>query len=172
MWELPEALRGALDGVVGGGAGGARLARDVEALIARYRADVAAPEAILATPGAARAYAAYRMPATYAAVRAALGELALRTDGAGPSGLAPVTQVDVGGGTGAAVWAAFDAFGGPSGSLERARVLERSPEVVAVGRELARAGGLGAAEWELFLVAEGASEVAVPAADLVTVSYV
>lgn len=164
MWDVPDGLRAGLDELLDGVAPGP-LGRAVDALIARYREDTAAPAAILDSPVAVRAYAAYRMPATYAAARDALERFAERADG-----FRPRTLVDVGGGTGAAVWAAADAFG----SLESATVLERSPEVVAVGRALAASGGLPvAAEWRPAVLGAARPDPAVlPEADLQTACYV
>ncbi|WP_344289810.1 small ribosomal subunit Rsm22 family protein, partial [Streptomyces synnematoformans] len=69
----------------------------MERLVAGYRAG--APAQALPDRDDVAAYAAYRMPATFQAVRAALRALA----GAAP-GWEPDGHLDVGGGTGAAVW--------------------------------------------------------------------
>jgi ribosomal protein RSM22 (predicted rRNA methylase) len=138
------------------------LEASVERLIARYRAPGRADRPILGGHVDAAAYAAYRMPATWAAVRAALAAAAERVPG-----LAPQSLVDVGGGTGAAAWAAVEVFGE---SLKDVTVLDRVPETLELGRRLARdafSGALRHAEWrQVRFPAE------VPGADLVTVSYV
>jgi ribosomal protein RSM22 (predicted rRNA methylase) len=103
----------------------ADLQRGVAALTAAYRTG-GPPGDVLATPLAARAYAAYRMPATFAAVRAALRAAA-------PGLGRPGTLLDLGGGTGAAVWAAAAALP----SLTTATVLDRSGDALALGRALA-----------------------------------
>lgn len=138
------------------------LEASVERLIARYRAPGRADRPILGGRVDAAAYAAYRMPATWGAVRAALAAAAERVPG-----LAPRSLVDVGGGTGAGVWAAAEVFGG---SLTDVTVLDQVPEALELGRRLARdafSGALRHAEWrQVRFPAE------VPGADLVTVSYV
>jgi ribosomal protein RSM22 (predicted rRNA methylase) len=138
------------------------LEASVDRLIARYRTPGRADRPILAGRVDAAAYAAYRMPATWGAVRAALAATAARL----PE-LAPQSLVDVGGGTGAAAWAAAEVFGG---SLKDVTVLDQVPDALELGRRLARdafSGALRHADWrQVRFPAE------VPAADLVTVSYV
>ncbi len=129
MAALPEQLLGALEEAVAG-VPAAELSRSVTALIDRYRSDRPAPTPIIGSAAAAAAYAAYRMPATYAAASAALGQFATLA-----AGFRPRTQLDLGGGTGAAIWAAARLWP----SLAEVRVLERSPEMLALGRQLAAA---------------------------------
>ncbi|SCK56301.1 small ribosomal subunit Rsm22 family protein [Streptomyces sp. WMMB 322] len=173
---IEEELRGALAALVDGlpprQASGA-----VERLMKGYRHDETAP--VLRDRADVVAYAAYRMPATFAAVAAALGAFASRT-----GEWRPESHLDVGGGTGAAVWAAAAVWGGtaggPEGTPRRTTVLDRSEPALALGRELAGASAADAlrmAEWRhrpLTGHGEGAGpgEAALPAADLVTVSYV
>ncbi|WP_369268220.1 small ribosomal subunit Rsm22 family protein, partial [Streptomyces harbinensis] len=95
--ELRAALERVLDGLPP-----KRTAAAVERLIASYRGRTQTHAPVLRDRADAVAYAAYRMPATYEAVSAALGELAARM----PGGWEPGSQLDVGGGTGAALWAA------------------------------------------------------------------
>jgi ribosomal protein RSM22 (predicted rRNA methylase) len=157
--DLPADLREVLDAVLAG-TPARELSGSVEALIARYRADVPAPEPILARPVDVVAYAAYRMPATYAAVRAALAQVARAV----PT-FAPQTQLDLGGGTGAAAWAASDVFPG----LVDVEVVDRAPEALAVGRRLGSSSArppLRSATWR-----EQVWPAELAAADLVTVSY-
>jgi ribosomal protein RSM22 (predicted rRNA methylase) len=159
--ESPADLRAALEAALGG-TPVAQLSPAVERLITRYRSGGPAPaEAILASGVDVLAYAAYRMPATYAAVRTTLAELAQAAPG-----FAPVSIVDIGGGTGAAVWAATDVFA----TLVSVLVLDRVPASLDLGRRLAATRpALRTARWESATLA-GAS-VALPAADLVTISY-
>lgn len=77
-----------------------QAAQSVERLIASYRGTTQTHAPVLRDRADAVAYAAYRMPATFEAVRGALGALA-----AALPGWAPESHVDVGGGTGAATWA-------------------------------------------------------------------
>ncbi|HEV7655132.1 MAG TPA: small ribosomal subunit Rsm22 family protein [Mycobacteriales bacterium] len=142
-------LDAALAAVLGDGA--AELRTSAAALTGAYRSGTL-PGEMLASPTAARAYAAYRMPATFAAVRAALREA---------PGLAPRTVVDLGGGTGAALWAAAATFP----DLTTATVLDRSADALALGRRLAEHAPLPATTWT------ESTLTPVPAADLVTVAY-
>ncbi len=155
--DLPPDLRLALESA---GAGLPRLGPAVERLIARYRLpDTPASEPILAGAVEVDAYAAYRMPATYAAVRAVLAQVT-----AACPQLDPGSLLDVGGGTGAAAWAATEAFAG----LAQITVLDQVAEALDLGRRLGRARpALRDASWRRWRHGE-----ALPAADLVTVSYV
>lgn len=138
------------------------LAPAVDRLIARYRApDEPGSDdaAILARPVDVLAYAAYRMPATYAAVRAVLDRVASRL----PPG--PRHLLDLGGGTGAAIWAASDALA----PLTEVTVLDRVPEALHLGRRLAAARpALAHVQWQEWMYRPGDP---LPAADLITVSY-
>jgi ribosomal protein RSM22 (predicted rRNA methylase) len=129
----------------------ARLADSVRRLIGDYRGGAPATEPLLRNMVDATAYAAYRMPATHAAVAAALAQL--------PAGLAPASLTDLGGGTGAAAWAARDVFG-----RIPVTVLDQVPEALKLGERIAQGEGFAWQEWRL--------GEPVPAADLVTVSYV
>jgi ribosomal protein RSM22 (predicted rRNA methylase) len=159
---LPESLREALDSALAG-TPEPDLARSVSFLVDRYRSDQPAPGPILASAADIAAYAAYRMPATYAAASAALAQFAaLAKD------FRPRTQVDVGGGTGAAVWAAAEVWP----SLQSAQVLERVPKVIELGQRLATAAPSAAvrtASWRPFILGPRPE---VPQADLITMSYV
>lgn len=111
---------------------------------------------VLDRPHNAYAYAAVRMPATYAAVRAALNAARDHVE------FLPRTHFDMGGGTGAAVWAAAAIWPGIASC-----VLERSQAAVAVGRELLAQSPLSPAEW-----IRGDVNAPWPVADLVSMSYV
>ena len=158
MAELPDELRAAL---------ATRLAAEpvdrmrsaVARLIDAYRSARPATTPILAGPAEIAAYAAYRMPATYAAVRAAIGALP-------PTLPAPTSLTDVGGGTGAAAWAVADAFR----SIERITVLDQVESALTLGATLAAtapAPALRSATWR-----RSSLPIDLPSADLVTVSYV
>ena len=159
--DLPRDLREALDGVLSGVAV-RDVAAAVDRLIERYRAGEPAEDPILTGPVAVLAYAAYRMPATYAAARSALA--ALRR--AVPA-FTPRRHVDVGGGTGAAAWAVADAFD----SVAEVSVLDRVPEALALGQKLG-AHAVGAALRTATWRAERLETAALPTADLITVGYV
>lgn len=161
MHTLPTALRHALAGAVGDPA--PVLAAGTTRLIERYQAGAPAEPGAPILRGAtdAAAYATYRMPATYAAVRAALQAVAELVPRYSPS-----THLDVGGGTGAAVWAAADVWPGLVGRT----VLEQVAEVRELGRRLAAGSAdLGDVSWLPCNLDDGP---VLPAADLVTVSYV
>ena len=155
--DLARALDDALDRIPEN-----RLAPVVERLIGDYRGGGVATVPILRTADDAAAYAAYRMPATHAAVRAGLSRLAEQAPG-----LRPRTLLDLGGGTGAAVWAAAGLWP----SLESATVLEGSEPVIALARRLAAgadSAAVRATRWERTRLG-GATEL--PAAEVVTMSY-
>ncbi|MEU8763125.1 small ribosomal subunit Rsm22 family protein [Streptomyces sp. NPDC048659] len=135
-----------------------QAAQAVERLIANYRGDTPTDAPVLRDRSDVAAYAAYRMPATFEAVRAALYGLA----DAAPD-WAPATHTDVGGGTGAAGWAVAEAWEGAA----RTTVLDWAEPALALGRELA--AGAFEAEWRRERIG-GALRLA--DTDLVTVSYV
>ncbi len=191
MSDLPPELRAALDRALAT-VPRPRLQAATARLVDAYRAP--GPPPVLATADDAAAYAAYRMPATYAAVRAALRSAALRTaapvtaapvtaapvtaapDTAAPvtaapdtaarhraRALAPGSRLDLGGGTGAAGWAAAETFP----TISTVTVLDRSAAALALGRRLAAAGrpAVRGAAWRRWRLRPG---TALPAADLVT----
>ncbi|MBD0710826.1 MULTISPECIES: small ribosomal subunit Rsm22 family protein [unclassified Streptomyces] len=152
--SLRAALAGLLDGLPP-----QRATQAVERLIANYRGTTPTDAPVLRDRSDVAAYAAYRMPATFEAVRGALR--ALRA--AAPD-WEPRTHTDVGGGTGAASWAVAEAWGERP---PRTTVLDWAEPALALGRELA-AGTLDA-EWRTARIG-GALRLA--DTDLVTVSYV
>jgi ribosomal protein RSM22 (predicted rRNA methylase) len=155
--ELPRELRDALE-VVLTDASGPAVTAAVDRLIERYRSGRPATDPILANRLDMLGYAAYRLPATYMAVRSALRQLVL----AAPD-LRPTSLLDVGGGSGAATWAALDAFPG----LTEVTVLDQVEGVLALGRRLAAGHPvLRDATW-----ASWTTDDDLPRADLVTVSY-
>ncbi|CAN5771006.1 small ribosomal subunit Rsm22 family protein [soil metagenome] len=150
-----EALRGALEQSLAGFDQRA-IAAAVRRLGAGYGSgEAGAPR--LDDPRSVAAYAAYRMPATYAAVRAVLAQL---------PALDPAILLDVGGGTGAAAWAAIDICPG----LRSVTVTDRSKAALEFGRRLATQApheALRLARWE-----RSDASAPIPAADLLTASYV
>ncbi|MFJ2796381.1 small ribosomal subunit Rsm22 family protein [Streptomyces sp. NPDC087290] len=154
---LRTTLAGLLDGLPP-----KQAAQAVDRLIANYRGTTPTDAPVLRDRSDVAAYAAYRMPATFEAVRSALA--ALRE--AAPD-WAPATHTDVGGGTGAASWAVAGAWAGP-----RTTVLDWAEPALALGRELAGLSGipaLTAAEWRRARIGAG---LELAPTDLVTVSYV
>ncbi|MFI6640074.1 small ribosomal subunit Rsm22 family protein [Streptomyces sp. NPDC050504] len=156
-----ETLRGALAGLLDG-LPPKQAAQAVERLIANYRGTTPTDAPVLRDRSDVAAYAAYRMPATFEAVRAALAALH-----AAAPGWAPATHTDVGGGTGAASWAVAELWDGHATT-----VLDWAEPALALGRELAAASGspaLRGARWQKARIG-AAPELA--ETDLVTVSYV
>ncbi|MFD3324844.1 small ribosomal subunit Rsm22 family protein [Streptomyces sp. NPDC058701] len=157
-----ETLRSVLGGLLDG-LPPKQATAAVERLIASYRGETPTDVPVLRDRSDVVAYAAYRMPATFEAVRAALDALALAAPG-----WSPASHVDVGGGTGAATWAVDATWDGPRATT----VLDWAEPALALGRELAGASSsaaLRAAGWRRAVIGSG---LAVPDADLVTVSYV
>ncbi|MGW2681861.1 small ribosomal subunit Rsm22 family protein [Streptomyces sp. NPDC001414] len=155
--RLRATLAGLLDGLPPKQAAGA-----VERLIATYRGATPTDAPILRDRADVVAYAAYRMPATFQAVRAALAAFA----DAVPQGWAPGSHVDVGGGTGAATWAVSDTWAG----VRPVTVLDWAEPALDLGREIAAAGPeLREAQWRRARI--GAA-LTIESTDLVTVSYV
>nr|WP_202447040.1 small ribosomal subunit Rsm22 family protein [Streptomyces sp. SID5468] len=155
---MRTALSAALDGLPS-----REAARAVERLMANYRGRTPTDAPVLRDAADVAAYAAYRMPATFEAVRSALAAFRARA-----GDWAPRVHVDLGGGTGAATWAVADAW--PDGD-HRTTVLDWSQAALDLGRSLAAAAphpALRSAQWRRQGVG-GAPEV--PEADLVTVSY-
>lgn len=155
---LRSALGGLLDGLPPKQATAA-----VERLIASYRGQTPTDAPVLRDRSDVAAYAAYRMPATFEAVRAALDALAI----AAPD-WAPASHVDVGGGTGAATWAVDATWDGP----RETTVLDWAEPALTLGRELAGSSSsevLRGAVWRRAVIGAG---LELPEADLVTVSYV
>ena len=136
------------------------LARATEALVRRYRSVAPAAAPILATDVLVAAYAAYRMPATHAALARILGEV-------GGCGLTPRRMLDLGGGTGAAAWAAAAAFD----TLEAITVLDHVDEALRLGRQLVEDAPSDVLRGAAFERAVAGRWPQLDA-DLVTVSYV
>ncbi|MFE3030974.1 small ribosomal subunit Rsm22 family protein [Streptomyces canus] len=153
---LRAALAALLDGLPPKRAGQA-----VERLIAAYRGATPTDAPILRDRADVAAYAAYRMPATFEAVHAALEAVAEALPDWTPAG-----HTDVGGGTGAATWAVAATWPGD----REVTVLDWSEPALALGREIAAANpALKDARWQRARIGQ---DLALPATDLVTVSYV
>ncbi|MGW2642472.1 small ribosomal subunit Rsm22 family protein [Streptomyces sp. NPDC001348] len=153
---LRATLTALLDGLPPKQAAGA-----VERLIANYRGDTPTDAPILRDRADVAAYAAYRMPATFEAVRSALAAFADAVPG-----WTPGSHIDAGGGTGAATWAVSATWAG----TRPVTVLDWAAPALALGEELAAAHpALGDVRWQRARI--GAALTLDPA-DLVTVSYV
>ncbi|MGW5638334.1 small ribosomal subunit Rsm22 family protein [Streptomyces sp. NPDC003832] len=155
-----ETLRAALDGLLDG-LPPRQAAAAVDRLIANYRGATPTDAPILRDRADVAAYAAYRMPATFEAVRAALEAFA----DAAPEWV-PASQTDVGGGTGAATWAVSATWPGP----RPVTVLDWAEPALALGREIAAGNpDLGDVHWQRARIGAALS---LESTDLVTVSYV
>lgn len=137
------------------------LARAAGRLIARYRQPIHEP--VLRSAVDVAAYAATRMPATYAAITAALTEAA-----ACVPDFQPASQLDIGGGTGAAIWAATTIWP----SLRHVTVVERDPAVIGLGRRLATSATHPAVKDATWRRSEIRADLNTPPADLISLSYV
>lgn len=158
MAGFPQELTWALEALVAG-RDGAKLERDAKAISENYRLRTGTGGRLLTKENEAAAYAAARMPATFAAAQAAL-EAALFASGAEIHSL-----LDCGAGTGAAAWAAAQLL-----ELERITCLEREEAMRAVGSILMREGdgALACAVWESCDLTDKAD---LPKADLVMEGY-
>ncbi|MGW1542672.1 small ribosomal subunit Rsm22 family protein [Streptomyces sp. NPDC002309] len=153
---LRAALAGLLDGLPP-----RQAAQAVERLIASYRGATPTDAPILRDRADVVAYAAYRMPATFEAVSAALDALAEAAPDWVPGG-----HLDVGGGTGAATWAVTATWDG----TRPVTVLDWAEPALALGREIAAANpALRDTRWQRARI--GAA-LTMESTDLVTVSYV
>ena len=158
--ELPPPLREAVDRELHG-VPTADLARAAGALSQRYRAETRDGRLHVSDDLSARAYLATRLPATFAAVRAAMSAAAeLRPD------FTPVSSLDVGAGPGTATWAAVQCWG----SLADAELVEASRAMRACGERLAGALPIAQVTWHAADAAARRPEAA--PRDLVTLAYV
>jgi ribosomal protein RSM22 (predicted rRNA methylase) len=158
--ELPAALRQGVEQALAGVAP-ADLARAAARLSQRYRAEVRDGSFHIGDEGAALAYLATRLPATYAAVRAALEQVAV----ACPE-FAPTSLLDVGAGPGTVLWAAADCWP----DLDDALLIEASAPVRGWGERLTQTGTIARVEWCAADFSQGLPET--PPRDLVTAAYV
>jgi len=157
MAGFPQELTQALEALLAG-KNAAQLERDAKAISENYRKRTGQGNRLLTRESEAAAYAAARMPATFAAAYEAIAQ-ALKA-----SGLEPKTFVDCGAGTGAATWAAAQLL-----DLDVITCLEREEAMRSVGSALMRAGGgaLANAHWaSCDLTAD-----ALPRAELVVEGY-
>lgn len=123
MVAIPDALRRGIEGEVQD-APRDELHAATERLMTTYQRERPASQPILRGRADALAYVAYRMPATYAAARHVFEQVAAI--------VSPVTMSDLGGGSGAATWAAADVFD----SLTSVTVVEQVAGAVALGERL------------------------------------
>ncbi|MBS9721551.1 methyltransferase type 11 [Tianweitania sp. BSSL-BM11] len=157
--ELPARLRQAVDAALAG-VPLADLQRASERLTQRYRGEVLDGQLHLGNEVAALAYVTARLPATYAAVRAALEHTAELTPQFRPS-----TLMDIGSGPGTAMWASADCWP----SLDQALLLDASPSIRALGSRFSTESRV-TTDWRAFDIAR--DTLPQTSADLVTLAYV
>jgi ribosomal protein RSM22 (predicted rRNA methylase) len=157
--ELPAALRSAVDQMLSGEPL-EKLAKASAILSDRYRREVRDGRFHIYDGLAAKAYLATRLPATFAAVRAALGMV----EEVAPD-FAPTSLIDLGCGPGTALWAAADTWA----SLGTAEMVEASGAIRSVGEKLSRSSQV-TSHWQAGDVT--ANIPTLPPADLVTLAYV
>lgn len=158
--ELPAELRQAVDRLLER-TPLAELQKAASILSGRYRAEVRDGRLHLDDRLAVKAYLATRLPATYAAIRASLAEIAE----AQPH-FAPRALLDVGAGPGSVLWAAADCWP----TLTDALMLEASAAAREIGEQLAGIAPVATTRWLTADITRGLPEF--PKADLVTLSYV
>lgn len=157
---LPDDLQRFLDDRLADRAGAA-LRRSAGELSARYQAGSGGGP-VARTGAEVAAYAATRLPATFAAVASALDELA-------DCGFAPVSQLDLGTGLGSAVWAAAEAF---PGSLREVTALDAVPAMLQLAADAAAASALLAVRGAAWEQGDVTADVPRGPFDLVTAAYV
>jgi len=136
--------------------------RAADALSRRYReGGAAAPVATSAADVVA--YAAARLPATYAAAAAAMAQVRERRPGWRPRSL-----LDLGAGPAGAAWAAAETWP----SLERVTAVEAVPEMAALGRALAAEAEHPAVRAAAYDQRDLRAAESLPEHDLVVLSYV
>jgi len=128
----------------------------------RYRSAGRAPNLRGLDAAELHAYLATRVPATFAATRRVLGEIAtVKAD------WAPRSLLDLGSGPGTATWAAADVFT----SLDSALLVESDPGMATIAARLAE-GGLSRFVGELDWARGDAACLELPPSDLVVAGYV
>jgi ribosomal protein RSM22 (predicted rRNA methylase) len=159
--QLPDDLRLALETELSGTPLKA-MAEASQSLSRRYREGHARSQGPSLSALDARAYAAYRMPATYAAIWDSLREIQARLPNWQPS-----TMLDIAGGPGTAGWAATDLWP----ELEQITVIERNSGMIAAGRALSQHADSPSIRTIQWNQADIASTPPSGSADLVVVGY-
>ncbi|MCR4268992.1 small ribosomal subunit Rsm22 family protein [Nitratireductor sp. ZSWI3] len=157
--ELPAPLRQAVDALLEG-TPLAEIRRAGDLLSRRYRSETRDGRLHVGDALAAKAYLATRLPATYAAMRHCVSDIAGRRESFAPSSL-----LDVGAGPGTALFAALDEWP----ELTRAAMVEASGAIRQAGEALAAIAPL-AISWHAIHVEDGLPGL--EPADLVTLGYV
>ena len=122
--ETPSVLKQGLENLATG-LKQRTITADAQRLSSRYRTESKKGQSLINGRSDSVAYAISRMPATFGALSFVMEQAAALPD------FAPETMIDVGAGTGSAVWAASSFF-----DLQEITCLERSPDMRAVGKNL------------------------------------
>ncbi|WP_048648296.1 small ribosomal subunit Rsm22 family protein [Nitratireductor soli] len=157
--ELPPHLRQAVDAILEG-TPLADIQRAADLLSRRYRSETRDGRLHVGDDLAAKAYLATRLPATYAAIRQCLDDLAARHET-----FTPARLLDVGAGPGTAMWAARDQWP----ALHDATMVEASAAMRQAGEALAQ-NAWSSISWRTMSVEDGLPGI--EPADLVTLCYV
>ncbi len=138
--------------------------RTAQAVSERYRDRRRhAGEMMIGSRAQAAAYAATRMPATWAAMRVCMAHVQeVLTD------FQPKSLLDIGAGTGAAMWAAADAWP----DLATCRLAERSEGMTAVGVQMGALADAAAVRHAVWLQRDLLHGLGGETADLVTAGWV
>ena len=160
--ELPEELWDALEQALAG-TSVKQLAAAVDRLIENYRGVPATDRPVIRGALDVAAYAAYRMPATFGAVRFALAEFAALA-----GEWRPDSHVDVGGGTGSATWAVAQTWP----SVQSSIVVDWAEPTRQLGRQLAEHAAWPSVRGAQWTAQQIGTDTRLPEADLITMSYV
>lgn len=162
--ELPANLQTAIAGELGS-VSARSLAKSVADLSQRYRTGNGQPSGgrFLHAQEDIAAYAAFRLPATFAAVYAALAQVNDRLPD-----WTPRSVLDVGAGPGTAMWAAAAMWP----ELERVTLLEREDGMIALGRRMAASSSKAAVQGADWRKADLSADWQVAPHDLVIAAYV
>lgn len=136
IMEIPLQLRTAVENLAAGYSQ-AKLKTAAESLTDRYRNESGNGKRLVTKDEEAVAYSAVRMPATFGAVRTALGQTAEIF------GSDIDSVIDVGSGTGASAWAFFDCFG----YLPVFTGYEREETMIKTGKQLASDTDVDGVKW-------------------------
>lgn len=160
--ELPQDLRTAIDRELAH-ISPRELTAIAQELSRRYREGLSTEgEGYLSSPMDITAYAAFRMPATYAAVIGALNQLGDFGDR-----WRPKDMLDVGAGPGTAMWAATAAWP----QLEKITLLERDKNMMALGKRLASSADAVAIREASWVSADITGDWRTEEKDLIIASY-
>jgi len=140
----------------------ADVAGSWEMLSERYRLDGRTPVDSALTTQHVQGYAVARAPATFAATRAVMREIARRR----PT-WAPLSLLDIGAGLGTSAWAGVETFS----SIRSVTLVERSAKMASFGAALLSESSLQPLREAQWKEADAFSQT-LPSADLVCASYI